>query len=123
MTAKHEPAASNIISVPIPTGATGLSDAVDIEGYQLSGLIVPSGWVTATAITLQASDAIDGTFVNVYDDGGSEVALTVAASRCVAISANALNIAPLRFVKFRSGTAASPVDQTNSPSLKLILKR
>ena len=106
------------VTVAIPTGATGLSASVQTNGLPVVGLIIPSDWVIATAITLQGS--IDGTtFYNVYDDTGTEVSITVAASRHIAL--NPSEFASFPYLKLRSGTAASPTDQTNSPELKLVL--
>ncbi len=110
------------IAVPIPAGATGLSGEIEIRRFSLFAVDVPAGWITATVITFQASPTSGGTFLNVYDDAGNEVSVTVAASRAVSLDSVALKLAPFRYIKIRSGTAASPVNQTNGPTLTLIAK-
>jgi hypothetical protein len=110
------------IAVPIPAGATGLSGEIEIRRFSLFAVYVPADWITATAITFQAANTSGGTFFNVYDDAGNEVSVTVAASRAVSLDSVALKLAPFRYIKIRSGTAASAVNQTNSPTLALIAK-
>lgn len=82
-----------------------LSAPVDV------GVGIPAGWAAgATAITFQASH--DGvTWQDLYNDTGTEVSATAAASRNVSLSSIALDLAPWRFIKIRSGTSASAVTQ------------
>ena len=102
-------------------GVYNLSGEVDFDGYQYFTIYVPATW-TGTAITLQTSPASGGTFSDVYNDAGIEVSLTVAASRAVTIDVNALNLASLRYVKFRSGTSASPTDESSAKVLTISCK-
>ncbi len=101
-------------TVTIANGAS-LSGAVDLGGRKLVGIIMPDTW-TAAALTFQASP--DGTnFFNVYDDP-TERRLTVAASYY-----SALNISDwvgFRWLKIRSGTAASAVNQAAERTLTLV---
>ena len=117
----HNLAASETKTVTIANGATGLSDAIDLEGYQLAAIQMPATWVAA-AITFLAATESGGTFQSVYN-AGTEVSETVAQARCQTIVANMPALAPLRFIKLRSGTAATPVNQTADRVLTLILKR
>lgn len=95
-----------------------LSAAVEVAGHQIVGLVMPAGW-DAAAITLQGS-ADGSTFGNVYDKGGTEVSLTVAASRYVSLAG--AEYAGLRSIKVRSGTAVTPVAQTAARTIKVILR-
>lgn len=97
-----------------------LSAALDIEGFELAAIQMPA-WTTAN-LTFQAATAIDGNYQDVYD-GGAEYVFPVVASKCCADSAGALVLAPLRFIKIRSGTASTPVAQGAERTLTLILKR
>ena len=94
-----------------------LSGAVDLGGRKLVAIVMPSGW-DAAGMTFQASpDGVN--FFNVYD-GATERNLTVAASYY-----SALNIADwvgIRWVKIRSGTAASAVNQTAERTLTLVIQ-
>lgn len=108
--------------VVIPAGATGLSAEVDLEDFVLMAILMPAAWETAV-ITLQGAAESGGTFGNVYDDEGNEVTIQAAASRCIGIDEVAGALAALRYVKLRSGTGASAVDQTADRVLTLILAR
>lgn len=104
--------------VLIPAGASGISGDVDLGPYRLGGIAIPATWVSATAITFQVS--ADGvTWYNLYDEVGSEVSVTVTASRVVRLTlADWLGV---RYVRVRSGTSGTPVNQTNAPTIVLIL--
>lgn len=109
------------VTVTLSTGATGLSDAVDIGGMQLMGVMMSTAW-TAANLTFQASNSSAGTFADVYDDAGTEVTVTAAASRAIAIDFASLKLAPWRYLKVRSGTTALPVAQVGAKTLTLIGK-
>jgi hypothetical protein len=101
-------------TVVIANGAS-LSGAVDLGGRKLVGIIMPDTW-TAASLTFQGS--VDGTnFFNVYD-GATERALTVAANYY-----SAQNIADwvgFRWIKVRSGTAGSAVNQAAERTLTVV---
>jgi hypothetical protein len=103
-------------TVTIANGAS-LSDAVDLGGRKLIAIDMPASW-TAASLTFQAS--VDGTtFDNVYD-GATERSLTVAASYY-----SMLNIGDwvgCRYLKLRSGTAASAVNQGGDRVITLVLQ-
>lgn len=105
------------------TIALGASESgvIDLEGYQLAAFYMPAAW-DAAAISFLSAPTADGTFEPVYADG-IEVTEPVAAGRCCPISSNALALASLRFIKLRSGTAATPVVQTAARTINLSLKR
>ncbi len=109
-----------IKTVTIANGAS-LSGEVDLGGYALAAIQMPSAW-TAANLTFQAATASGGTFQEVYDDLGNELTVQAAASRCIGIDSVAGALAPLRFIKIRSGTAATPVNQAADRTLTLILK-
>lgn len=99
---------------------TALSQPISLADHLLCGIIIPAAW-TAANLTLQASDAIDGTFGDVYDSGGTEKSITVgAAGRTILL--NPSDFAGFAFVRFRSGTAAAPVNQGAARDLKLVLR-
>ncbi len=111
-----------VVPVTIASGQA-LSAAVPLLGYTLKGIIMPSAW-TAAAITFQMSDKESGTYVDVFDDGGTEVSLTVAASRYVGVGAGGGRnyvIGGIPFLKVRSGPSAAPVNQLADRALLLVL--
>ena len=101
--------------------AASLSGEIDLEGFKLMALLMPGAW-TAAALTFQASDVAGGTFLDVYDDAGTEVTATVAASRAIGLDAILPELAAIRFLKIRSGTTGTPVNQAAARTLTLVLK-
>jgi len=79
------------------------SEAVDLRGYGLLGLILPD--LTAGNLTFEASDIEAGPYVAVHDDLGAPVAI-VAGAGDVAIDTEALApLAGYRWVKIVSAAA------------------
>lgn len=106
---------------------TWLLDAVIAAGQSLStieepdyalpvGLFVPAGWTTAP-ITFRASHN-GSTFFDLYDEFGAEVSIASAvAGRYYDLPASLKG--PL-FLRVRSGTAASPVNQASGVTLQIL---
>lgn len=108
-----------VIQVVIPNGAA-LSTAVNLGTKTLVGVVMPAEW-TAADLTLQAAVAEAGTFNNVYDKAGTEFTIDAAASRAIGLASDDL-IGIGRWVKVRSGTSGTPVNQGADRTLQLILK-
>lgn len=107
-------------NVTIANGAS-VSEEVDVRGYRVKGIIVATGWTTAV-ITFQNSTTSGGTFRNVYDDYGTEVATaSLAENLYCSISSLAESLVGLQFIKIRSGTAASAVNQSGGDTITLVL--
>jgi hypothetical protein len=106
---------ANTITATIPSGATGLSAAIDLDGRTVVNILLPAAWVAAV-LTFQGSHD-DTTYGNIYDaTTGAEYSITVAAAVAVGIPPTS----PLlgwRYLKVRSGTASVPVNQTASRAL------
>ena len=75
--------------------------ALDMRGKTLVGLIMPAA-LTSTAITFTASETADGTFTALYDTSGTEISITVAASRYILI--DPVDFASIRFLKIVMGS-------------------
>jgi hypothetical protein len=115
--------------VTIADGAS-LSDEASLIGHQLVAIYVPAG-IEGTALTFQARPGVardpkahaNEALANVYDDAGTEVSVTVAASaRYVALTGAKLDaLTGCGAVKVRSGTAAAPQNQTGAITLTLVL--
>lgn len=103
--------------VTIPEGGS-VSDVVDLDGVHLVGIQMPATWDAAN-ITFQAS--ADGvTFADLYNQSGSEVTVDAAAGRFIALDPTLF--AGIRFLKVRSGTAATPVNQAAARTLILVAR-
>lgn len=93
-----------------------LSGAVQLDEFVPVAIVMPSSW-TAANLTFQASE--DGTtFLDLYSTSGSELQVTAAANRFLALDPAQFRGA--RFLKVRSGTSATPVNQTAQRTLKLL---
>lgn len=115
------PTAHQFQSSLVSTGATiangtSLSATVDIGGTTLAGIVMPAAWDAAN-LTFQASH--DGTsFNNLYDALGGEKTVTAAASRFIAL--DPADFAGVRYLKLRSGTSGTPVNQTVNRTVTLL---
>lgn len=100
------------------------SAVVDLGHYTLCGIRLPAAWTTAGLTFLASYDTSEGkdaaSYVPIYDADGVELAAAAAADRHVVISPAAF--AGVRWLKIRSGTAASPVAQAAERTLILITR-
>jgi hypothetical protein len=103
----------------IAAGAS-LSQAMDMEGTAILGLIVPAGWTTAN-FTFQGSHDKESWY-NIYDDDGTEVTVVAAASRAISVDLAAGKLAPWRYLKIRSGTSGVPVNQSVAMVISFVCK-
>lgn len=97
---------------------TAISDAIDLKGLVLVGISMPADW-TAANLTFQAAGP-DGTYWNLYDAAGTEVSVTAAEDRFIAINPAAWE--GVNRLKVRSGTSGTPVNQAAARTINLIVK-
>lgn len=99
------------------TSGQSLSAAVEIVAQRPVKLNMPAAW-TAASITFQVST--DGsTFRDLYDVGGTEYALTVAASRCVILNPDTFTGA--KAIKVRSGPTGAAVNQGADRAIEIVI--
>jgi hypothetical protein len=79
---------------------------------------MPATW-TAANLTLQAS-VDNSTWDNVFDSLGTEVTITAAASRFILL--NPADFVSVRYLKVRSGTSGTPVNQGGARTITLIVR-
>lgn len=93
---------SKTVSVTIAADETK-TKVIDVSGFKDLAIMMPAEWTTAT-LSLEGSDVVDGTFVDVYDIEGNKVSIAAAASRIIPT----LNIiAPLQYIKLVSSATQS----------------
>jgi hypothetical protein len=110
-------ATPSLVAASIANGAA-LSAAVNIAHDYLFAIEMPAAW-TAAAITFDVS--YDGTTFNpLYNDSGTEISFTVAASRFVVITDPSRFFA-VKKLKVRSGTVGTPVNQGGARTVNLIV--
>lgn len=101
-------------------GGQNLSSVVDLgESATFVGILMPAGWTTAAA-TFQACDTEDGTFKNVYNAAGTELSLVTNAANRAYQTVSGLEC--FRFIKIRSGSAATPVTQVGAQEVIFLIK-
>jgi hypothetical protein len=111
----------NVVDVLPAAIAAGqsMTDGLNLGGLRLFGLTVPANW-TAANVTFQMSADGGNTWTNMYDASGSELTAVAGASRFIAM--DPANFASAQWVKIRSGSSASPVNQAQSVALGLVLR-
>jgi len=115
--------------VPIPlvtfdaviANGASLSGVVDLNGHTLVGILMPGTWTTAV-LTFQAGEPVAAsyTLANVYDQFGTEKTVQAAASRFIALDPS--EWAAVRWLKVRSGTAGSAVNQGGARTVVLVAR-
>lgn len=107
-----------IVPVTIANGAS-LSDVVTIDPRTVVvGIEMPGAW-TAAQLTFQVST--DGvTFKNLFNNAGSELTTTGAAVNLV-LHLDWTQFVGIRYLRVRSGTSGTPVNQLADRVLNLIL--
>jgi hypothetical protein len=100
----------------IANGAS-LSGAVDLQTYRAFGVQMPASW-TAANLTFQVSSDCS-TYANLYDDSGTEVLVTAAASTYI-VFASPAKWQGARCIKVRSGTSGTAVNQGGDRSITVV---
>ncbi len=84
-----------------------LSDPVHVNGDFVGRIIMPAAW-TAAVLTFQLSR--DGvTYHDLYDTDNSEISLSLTVSRIYRLDPS--NWTGIQWLKIRSGTGSSPINQ------------
>lgn len=104
------------ISRTIASGAS-LSSAIQVSGFLVVGLVMPAAW-TAASITFSVSS--DGSTYNDMYSEGAEYSLTVDASQFHEL--NPRLFAGAQYLKIRSGTSGTPVNQGADRVVQLIVR-
>lgn len=98
-----------------PATPAALGPAIDVGGARLAAILIPAVWAVAV-LTFQAS--ADGvTWNDLYDDQGNEVTCQAVAGKWMGLDVLARPVGAFRFLKLRSGTSASPVNQAANAAL------
>lgn len=105
-------------NVTIANGASLSGATQDLAGKTVRGLVMPATW-TAANLTFQGSHD-NSTFNNLYEEDGTEVTITADAARFIQLPSTFFQA--VRFLKVRSGTAASAVNQGGSRIITLLVE-
>lgn len=94
-----------------------LGEAIDLTDVRALAIQTPASINSATALTFRGS--VDGsTWANLYDSTGTEVSVTAAASRFIAL--DPAIFAGVPYIKVRTGTAGSPTAQAADITMTLV---
>lgn len=108
------------IEVAISSAAAGLSDAIDLGGYRVGGVVMSTGW-TAANLTFDVSED-NSTFRPLYTDTGGEITIVAGTSQALAIGPTmAAYLGAFRYIKVRSGAVGTVVAQTTDRTLALVV--
>jgi Ethanolamine utilization protein EutJ (predicted chaperonin) len=107
-----------VVDAVIPNG-TALSNIVNVNANDIVGIQMPTDWTTG-AVTFAVLNHGTGVYEKLVDSGGTEISYTVAASTVIHL---ATPLKCLGLLKVRSGTAATPVNQTAARTIKLIFAK
>lgn len=111
-----------VITTTIASGAS-ITNGLDLGSctpIRMTVSTVASGW-TAANITMQTSDDEGTTYSNYFDQYGTEITMVVTAAG-TAIQLDPATFNNLRYVKFRSGTSSSAVNQAATRTLRIACK-
>lgn len=104
-------------TVTILNGAS-VSGSIDLSDTSLLGFVSPAAWTTA-ALNLEVStDNINWQVA--YDAYGSQVGSIATPVVAASYAADAIALLPWAYVRFRSGTSATPVVQGADRTFKVV---
>lgn len=111
--------APTLTTTPVTiANGTALSAAVDLAGQGIVRVLMPAAW-TAAVLTMQVSND-NTTFYDLYNNDGTEWSATVAAAHAIAMDVSIFTA--MRYVKLRSGTGGTPVNQGADRVLTLVTR-
>lgn len=102
-----------------------ISTVLDKAHHSYMAIFIPANW-TAAPITFLGCDSYDGTYNQVLSStDGSEVNIpSVPASKVIVLDTEFLEaVIAIPFLKLRSGTLITPVNQVTEASIKIVLRR
>ncbi len=105
-------------TVQIGTVHPQLTEIIDLAGATPVAIQMPAAWTAANLTFLAGRD--ENNMNDLYDSAGTEVAVTAAASRYIVLDPQTFHA--MRFLRIRSGTAATPVTQTAARTLYLVVR-
>ena len=109
----------DVVPVDIAAGSS-LTDAINLGGLRLFGIVMPAAWTTAN-LTFQMSPDAGTTWVNILDQNGNEVLSSGDVSTYVAMNTPS-NFAPVQYLRVRSGSSSVSVAQAAKRTLNLMVR-
>lgn len=110
------PALRGTYSASVSTSTDGLSGVVDLGGHHLTAIQMSTAWTDAS-LTFRGSVTSTDAMRDVYGSTGSELSYSTSANRILTFPHDEL--AGVRFLQIRSGSAATPVAQAAERTIVL----
>lgn len=104
----------------IANGAS-VSGTIDLMRTAIVGFVAPAAWTTA-ALNLEVSTDGSSWSSAVYDAYGSPTGSLSALVAGAAYAVDMVSLLPFRYVRLRSGTSASPVNQAAQRDFKVVTR-
>ncbi|MBT1509444.1 hypothetical protein KIP88_02920 [Bradyrhizobium sp. SRL28] len=101
-----------IIDGPHFQAGESLSDGIDISAGNIVRITTDGGWTNANMTFQISTDGASG-YNNLYDAAGNEITIVVRGDNSAIIVRDDWS-RHINFIKFRSGTAKSPVPQAQA---------
>lgn len=98
-----------------------LSNYIDTEGKSIAHIDIPSSWTAANITFKTSADTTSANFKDVVLWDGTELTVTVTAGKVFLMNPQ-YSWAFKRYVKVRSGTSATPVNQADARSVLVGIK-
>lgn len=107
------PKTNNVLIASIANGAS-LSGILNVWPNAVNAVIMPATW-TAASLTFQGS--MDGVnFFDLFNDAGVEYEIPALVSQSIILNVPL----PFPYIKVRSGTTGTPVNQGAARSISLV---
>ena len=103
------PASERLTATATIANAASVSGTVDLTGTALLGFVMPAAWTTAALNIDVSPDNV--AWSSPYDTTPAAVSSIATPVVSAAYAVDMTAMLPWRFIRFRSGTAASPVNQ------------
>lgn len=115
MTIVYTPRESQVVTIPANGSVSNSISAVDTA---LVGFITPAAW-DAAALSIEVSmDEVS--WFSPKDSQGLSVGYLASPLTATAYSVDAAALLPWRYLRFRSGTSAAPVNQTAARAIAAV---
>lgn len=107
-------------ALPVDIAANAaFTNTINVGGLRLFAIVMPTDWTSAN-LTFQISTDGGTSWKNLKDQKGNEVTALTEASACIALDAT--QFAAFQYIRLRSGTNSTPVTQTATRTLQLLLR-
>lgn len=107
-------------NIKIPNGGS-VSQSLELSGTCITGVIMPAAWTTA-ALTIEVSADASTWIGLVYNSDGTQCNSVAAPAVSSAYAFDLAGMIPYQFIRIRSGTTASPVNQADERTLVVCLR-